>query len=107
MYAVIRDGSKQFRVEQDQEIEIERTGLEVGATYSFDVLALTDADGNTTIGTPLVEGATVTAAILREQKQEKLIVFHFRRRKSSRVKRGHRQRRTRVIITSIGVPGAK
>lgn len=100
MHAVIRDGSQQFRVTQGDVIEIERRDLEPGSTYRFDVLAVTK-DGETQLGTPTVDGATVEGEVVEQFKSKKLIVFKFRRRKGSRTKQGHRQQKTRVRITEI------
>ncbi len=100
MYAVIRDGSKQLRVSEGDVVEIERTGLEVGSNYEFDVLAL-NKDGATTLGTPTVKGAAVVGEVVEERRGKKLIVQRFKRRKGYQRKLGHRQTRTRVRITDI------
>ena len=100
MYAVIRDGSQQFRVTQGDVIEVERRDLEPGSTYHFDVLAVIK-DGQTQIGAPTVDGASVSGEVVAQVKQKKLIVFKFRRRKGSQTKNGHRQQKTRIRITEI------
>ena len=97
MYAVIRDGSVQLRVAQGDVVELERTGLTVGATYSFDVLAV-NRDGKTTFGAPTVQGASVVAEVLGEKRGPKIVVQRFRRRKGQQRRLGHR---TRVRITEI------
>lgn len=100
MYAVIRDGSVQLRVAEGDVVEIERTGLETGASYEFDVLAL-NKDGATTFGAPTVSGAKVVGEVVEERRGKKLIVQRFKRRKGYQRRLGHRQRRTRVRITQI------
>jgi large subunit ribosomal protein L21 len=101
MYAVVRDGSVQLRVEVGDIVEIERVGLTEGDNYDFDVLAISPDDGDTVFGTPTVESAKVVGEVLGEWKKKKLIVQRFKRRKSYSRKLGHRQRRTRVRITDI------
>ena len=100
MNAVIRDGSQQFRVTLGDVIEIERRDLEPGTSYRFDVLAITK-DGETQVGAPTVDGASVAGEVVEQVKMKKLVVFKLRRRKGSRTKNGHRQQKTRVRITEI------
>ena len=75
--------------------------LEPGQSVTFDEVLLTSHEGEVRVGKPTVEGASVSAEVLGQAKGEKLVVFRFKRRKNVRVKRGHRQRYTRVRITSI------
>ena len=106
MYAVIRTGGKQYRVASGQVVKIERLEGEVGATVAFDqVLMIGDeqADGEPTIGAPLVEGARVTAEVLEQGKGPKVIVFKKKRRKNYRRRRGHRQLQTVLRIRDIAV----
>lgn len=100
MYAVIRDGSVQLRVAQGDVVEIERVGLEKGATYEFDVLVLSK-DGATTFGAPTVANAKVVGEVVDEVKGKKIRIHHFKRRKTHNRRQGHRQRRTRVRIKEI------
>ena len=106
MYAVIRTGGKQYRVASGQVIKIERLDGEVGETVAFDqVLMIGDeqAEGEPTIGAPLVEGARVTAEVLEQGKGSKVIVFKKKRRKNYRRRRGHRQLQTVLRIRDIAV----
>jgi large subunit ribosomal protein L21 len=106
MYAVIRTGGKQYRVASGQVVKIERLAGEVGDTVAFDqVLMIGDegADGEPTIGAPLVEGARVTAEVLEQGKGPKVIVFKKKRRKNYRRRRGHRQLQTVLRIRDIAV----
>jgi len=100
MYAVIRTGGKQYRVAQDDVVNIERIGAAVGDEVSFDVLAVGAGEG-LKIGTPLVEGAQVTGKVLKHDRDRKIIVYKFKRRKKYRRKKGHRQPYTRIQITGI------
>jgi large subunit ribosomal protein L21 len=76
-------------------------GQEPGTTITFDQVLLVSNEGQVTVGTPTVEGASVTAEIVGPSKGPKLTVFRFKRRKNVRVKRGHRQKHTEVRVTSI------
>ncbi|MSP15029.1 MAG: 50S ribosomal protein L21 [Myxococcales bacterium] len=101
MYAVIRTGGKQYRVEQGSSLRVELLPGEKGTSVEFtDVLLVADGD-NVKIGTPVVAGARVTAEILGEVKGEKLVVYKFKRRKGYRRKTGHRQHYTALKITEI------
>jgi large subunit ribosomal protein L21 len=99
MFAVIRTGGKQYRVTPNAVLKIEKLEAEPGATVTFtDVLAL-GANGNLTVGAPVVAGASVTATVIAQDRLDKIIVFKKRRRKNSRRKNGHRQR---VTVLRIG-----
>ncbi len=103
MYAIISDGSHQYRVEEGLVLEIERKDLaEDTKTIEFDrVLFVGDSDDGPKVGTPVVEGAKVTASIVAEVKGIKLVIMKYRRRKNSRVKKGHRQKYLRIKIDKI------
>ena len=99
--AVIRTGGKQVIVSQGDIIEVELLSAEEGQEVKFDdVLMIVDGAGST-IGAPKVEGATVSAKVLKEVKGEKTRAVFFRRRKDSMTTKGHRQRYHRVEITGI------
>ncbi|MFT4703463.1 MAG: large subunit ribosomal protein L21 [Bradymonadia bacterium] len=101
MYAVIRTGGKQYRVQEGDQINLERLEGDVGSTITFDqVLAKGDGDG-LEVGAPLVGGASVTAEVMRQARAKKVLVFKFKRRKNYKRTRGHRQYYTRVKITGI------
>lgn len=101
MYAVIKTGGKQYRVEQGDTLAIERLDGDTGATVSFTEVLLVGADDATHVGRPLVQGASVTGTIVEQGRAKKIIVFKFRRRKNYKRKKGHRQYFTRVRIDSI------
>ena len=101
MYAIIRDGSKQYRVEEGAVLDVDLRTAPAGTTIEFnEVLMLGDAAG-TRIGTPTIPSAKVLAEVRGEHKGKKVDILHWRRRKASRTRAGHRQRYTRVAITKI------
>ncbi len=103
MYAVFRAAGKQFRAEKGMTLELPRLDAEPGKKLTFKEVLLT-SDGETVkAGTPLVQGASVTAEVLGEVKGEKIYVWRFKRRKNVRRKTGHRTRFTRVRITDVKV----
>jgi large subunit ribosomal protein L21 len=105
MYAVIKTGGKQYRVEENDVIVLEKIKGEVGSNVKFDsVLALSDGKA-VQIGAPTVAGATVSAEVLEQKKDEKVIIFKKRRRQNYRRKNGHRQEITVVRILDVSGKG--
>jgi large subunit ribosomal protein L21 len=106
MYAVIRTGGKQYRVAPNDVLKIEKLPGETGETITFtDVLAVGSLAGGTTVGTPLVPGATVTATVIAQDRLDKVIIFKKRRRQNSRRKNGHRQQVTVLRVAGITADG--
>jgi len=103
VYAIIADGSHQYRVEEGTTFEIQIKDLADGTeTITFDqVLVVGDTGAGARIGQPTVEGASVTASVIREFKGDKIIIQNFRRRKNSASKTGHRQRHLLVKVDKI------
>ena len=101
MYAVIKTGGKQYKVEVGQTIDIERIAIEDNKVVFNEVLAVGEENGELKVGAPLLEGATVEAELEKEYRGKKLIVFKMKRRKGYRKKKGHRQELTQVKITAI------
>lgn len=103
MYAIIENGSHQFKVREGELITIDRQpGKAAGDEVVFDkVLLIAGHDGDPRIGTPLVEGARVVAEVVEEYRGRKIVIRKFKRRKGYRRKRGHRQYYTDVRITSV------
>ncbi len=102
MYAIIADGGRQYKVEEGQELAIDFRGLSAGEQLTFhQVLAVSDGDGDLKLGTPHLDGTSVTAEVLGSEQGEKLVVQKIRRRKNSRRKTGHRSMYTRVKIAQI------
>jgi large subunit ribosomal protein L21 len=108
VYAIISDGSHQYRVEEGQVLEVERKNLpEETKTVEFDrVVLVGDIEDGPRIGQPTVCDAKVTASVLGEVKGRKLIIQKYRKRKNSRVKKGHRQKYLRVKVEKITVTTA-
>ena len=105
MYAVVTTGGKQYRVEAGSELIVERLGADAGASITFDrVLLVGDGDA-ITVGTPTVDGATVSATVLGEALGPKLAVFKFKQKVKYRRMAGHRQHLVRVRIDEISANG--
>ena len=103
MYAVIRSGGRQYRVEVGQVFDVERLPNEVDDEIQItDVLLVGDGD-DTVIGQPSVEGATVTATVVDQVRGKKVIVYKYRQRTNYRRKGGHRQHYTRLRVDDISV----
>jgi large subunit ribosomal protein L21 len=104
VYAVIRTGGRQYRVEPGQVLDVDRMkDLDVDANIELtDILLIGDGDG-TLIGQPNVEGALVKATVVKQLRAKKVIVFKYRQRTNFRRKRGHRQYYTRLRIDDISV----
>jgi large subunit ribosomal protein L21 len=102
VYAIISDRSRQTRVSVGDEILCDLMGEpETGSEVSFDQVLALGLEGQVKIGKPTVSGASVKGEVLGMEKGKKLVIFRFKRRKNIRRKTGHRQRYTRVRITSI------
>ena len=107
MYAIVEIAGHQFKVEKDQKVFVNRLATEEGKKVSFDnVLLLADGD-KVTVGAPAIGGAQVSAKVLKHLKGDKVIVFKKKRRKGYRVKNGHRQSLSEIVIESIVASGAK
>ena len=100
MFAVVRTGGKQYKVVQDEILNIEKVAGEVGATLTLGEVLLLGGDAPKT-GAPLVSGASVSAEIIAQGKGEKVVAFKKKRRKNTHRKRGHRQPFTKIKITGI------
>ena len=100
MVAVIMTGGKQYSVKEGEVLYVEKLGLEEGAEVKFDVLMLADGD-DTRIGTPYVDGASVTAKVLGDVKGEKIVIFKYKSKKTYRTKQGPRQPYTKIEVVSI------
>ena len=99
--AIIKTGGKQYRVSTGDVLRVEKLEGEAGAAVTFDEVLMLGAGDGATIGTPRVDGAAVSAEIVKHGKGAKVIIYKFRRRKQYRRKRGHRQPFTEVKITEI------
>lgn len=107
MFAIVDIAGQQFKVAKDQKVFVHRLDAKTGDKVSFDqVFMLADGD-KVTVGAPAVANASVEAKVVRHLKDDKVIVFKKKRRKGYRVKNGHRQSLTEIVIESVGVGKAK
>ena len=98
--AVIKTGGKQYIVREGDKLKVEKIGAEEGDNFDFDKVLLV-ADKETKIGVPLVDGAKVTAKVLKQARSKKIVVFHFPSKTRYKKKAGHRQHFTEVKILGI------
>ncbi|HUU00637.1 MAG TPA: 50S ribosomal protein L21 [Myxococcota bacterium] len=101
MYAVVRTGGKQYRVSKGDKLKIEKIPGQAGEDVNFDDILMIGGGEDVKVGTPRIDGATVSARILEQDRSKKIIVFKFKRRKGYKRTQGHRQFYTRVEITGI------
>jgi large subunit ribosomal protein L21 len=107
MYAIVEIAGQQFKVAKDQKVYVHRLDAKTGSKISFDqVLLLGDGD-KVTVGAPAIANASVEAKVVKHLKDDKVIVFKKKRRKGYRVKNGHRQSLTEILIESIGTSAKK
>ena len=107
MYAIVEIAGQQFKVVQDQKLFVHRLVDKEGAKVSFDKVYLLDDGKKVILGAPAITGASVEAKVVSHFKGDKVIVFKKKRRKGYRVKNGHRQALTELIIEKIQASGAK
>ena len=100
MYAVIKTGGKQYKVSEGDLLKVEKVEGEVGETIELDQVLMVGG-AEVKLGTPLVPGAKVTAQIVAQEKDKKILVFKSKRRKGYRKKNGHRQPITRLKVAAI------
>lgn len=100
-YAVIKTGGKQYRVQQGDVLRVELLNAEEGATFNFDQVLMHGIGESVVVGAPLVEGATVSATIVKHGRADKIRIIKFRRRKHYKRQMGHRQHFTEIEITGI------
>lgn len=101
MFAVIRTGGKQYRVQKDDKIEIEKLDVQEGDKVDFDEVLFVGGDKTAKLGEPLVKGAKVAATVVAQKRAPKITIFKKKRRQNYRRKKGHRQHLTVVQITDI------
>jgi large subunit ribosomal protein L21 len=103
MYAIISDGSRQYKVEEGQELVVDYRDTPAGEKIKFEKILCVGGDKEAKLGSPLVSGATVVAEVIGPEQGEKIVIQKFRRRKNERRKTGFRAMRTRVKIAKISV----
>ncbi|MBQ3291774.1 MAG: 50S ribosomal protein L21 [Mogibacterium sp.] len=101
MYAIIKTGGKQYRVQMDDEFRVEKLDAKVGDKVVFDEVVAVGGE-NLVVGTPFVEGCAVQAEVLEQGKADKVIIYKYKAKKDYRRKNGHRQPYTLVKVTGIG-----
>ena len=100
MYAIIKTGGKQLKVEVGQAIYVEKLNVEAGEKVMFDEVILVGGE-TTKIGAPTVEGAPVEGTVEKQGKQKKVVTYKYKAKKDSHRKQGHRQPYTKVMIDAI------
>lgn len=101
MYALIETGGKQYRVEKDGVLFIEKLEAAEGEVVTFDKVLLVNKNGETVVGAPLVANAKVTGKVVKHGRGKKITVFKYKPKKNYKKKQGHRQPFTKVVIESI------
>ncbi|MDB9529869.1 50S ribosomal protein L21 [Oscillatoria sp. CS-180] len=104
-YAIIEASGKQFRVETGRFYDLDRLPVEEDSSVTIDKVLFVSHDGESMVGQPLVEGATVSGTVMRHLRGRKIIVYKMKPKKKTRKKRGHRQELTRLMIDAISVNG--
>jgi len=105
MYAIFENGSKQYKVSVGDVLKVEKLNAEVGSTVEFPVIMTAD-EKNIAVGAE-VEGVKVTAEVVAQGKEKKIIVFKYKAKKNERKKQGHRQPYTEIKVTAIGASETK
>jgi large subunit ribosomal protein L21 len=106
-YAIIRTGGRQFRVAEGDTLDVDLLNVEPGKTATFDDVLLFADGKDVTHGNPLVSGAKVTAEVLEQRKDKKVVAFKYKRRKGYHRTVGHRRKLTRIKIKTIDVGSKK
>lgn len=105
MYAVIETGGKQYRVQQGDVINVEKLKVEAGDRVTFDKVLVVSDGADVKVGTPSVNGATVSGTVVENGKGKKVIIFKYKSKKDYRKKQGHRQPYTMIKIDEFSVDG--
>jgi large subunit ribosomal protein L21 len=105
VYAVIMSGGKQYRVSEGDVVRVEKLDAESGAPVEFKDVLLVKTEDKTYIGQPLVQGASVQGVLESQDKDDKVLVFKYKKKKQYRRTRGHRQQHSVVRIEKINVAG--
>jgi len=105
VYAVLVTGGKQYKAQVGQVLTIEKLDVPTGQEVQFDQILMINTDTNVTVGTPVIEGATVTGKVVRQDRGPKIIVFKYKPKVRYRRKTGHRQSQTHVLVQAINGSG--
>jgi len=101
VYAIVQTGGRQFRVAPEEKLRIPKVEAPVGGTVELDRVLLVQGDSGVTVGKPTVAGARVVAEVVLQGREDKILVFHKKRRKRYQKKRGHRQPFTEIRVREI------
>lgn len=101
MYAIVETGGKQFKVSQGDTIVVEKLNVNVGDSVTLDKVLLVQTQNGTKVGSPTLDGASVTAKVVSHGKAKKIIVFKYKAKKNYHKKQGHRQPFTTLTIESV------
>jgi large subunit ribosomal protein L21 len=104
-YAVLENGGKQYKAFEGETLEVDLLPVEVGSKKTFENVLLLVNDSETQVGSPFLDGVSIDCTVVEHFKGEKLIIFKYRAKQRFRVKTGHRQKYTRVVVDSILFPG--
>lgn len=104
-YAIVEAGGKQLRVEPGRFYDIDRMAIDEDEQVTLDRVLFVNNDGDAVVGQPLIEGASVSATVMRHLRGRKIIVYKMRPKKKTRKKQGHRQELTRLMIDAISLNG--
>jgi len=104
-YAIVETGGKQLRVEPGRFYDIDRMAIGEDEQVILDRVLFINNDGDTVVGQPLIEGASVSATVMRHLRGRKIIVYKMRPKKKTRKKQGHRQELTRLMVDAISLNG--
>ena len=102
MYAIVKTGGKQYKVEKDMRVKVEKLDTKVGDKINLDCILVVDSKNNLTLAKDS-DKMTVEAKVVAQEKQPKVVVFHYKAKKQIRKKQGHRQPYTEIQITNIAV----
>ncbi|HIT87054.1 MAG TPA: 50S ribosomal protein L21 [Candidatus Coprocola pullicola] len=103
MYAIIETGGKQYKVAEGDVIKVEKLAVEAGQEYAFDKVLVVAKDSDVTVGAPYVAGAKVSASVIGDGKEKKVVVYKYKPKKGFHKKKGHRQPFTKLQIQSISL----
>ena len=101
MYAIIKTGGKQYRVQEGETIFVEKLEAEVDSAVVVDEVLAVGGEGDLKVGTPVVSGAKVTGKVVAQGKEKKILVFKYKAKSNYRRRQGHRQPFTKVVIEKI------
>ncbi|MCH4058146.1 50S ribosomal protein L21 [Lapidilactobacillus gannanensis] len=101
MYAIIKTGGKQYKVEAGQAVFVEKLDVEAGKQVTFEEVLLIGGEGETKIGAPVVDGASVVGTVEKQGREKKVVTYKYKPKKHQHQKKGHRQPYTKVVIDAI------